>query len=346
MPARVLGCSRNMRAVVFPRAGGRQVKIRNPEQISWQRVLDGTSEAGVVARIRGRECCSGLTSVRPWSHQLALFRDNELVWEGPITTVKDSRLSSAITLSARDITEWASHRVIRAGYSFLGTAAADLSTIAAAAIRASFALDDPGVTSDLTVYPTGIVAERQVDADTTILAEDLSDLAQLGLNYTAVGRRWILFGDGSRIGNIGNLPATSFSGDIDLVWDGLNVANRVIVTGNAVRGVAEVDPGRYGVLESIVQADGVLDSASAAASARAVIAGTFPPEAVLTTTGSLRPDAPVTISQLVPGVLAVTAARGACQSITQRSRMESLQVDWTREGESVQPKFAPLPRVA
>lgn len=338
-----LGCSRQMQAVVrIAGATEQDTPLHDVSSAKWSRLLDGQGEAEVTVPIRNRSCCESFGDVRPWSHELALYRSGKLVWEGPIVIVDDSRTNSEISFTARDVTAWLGKRRIHFGYNY--TTATDLTTIAGQAVRDAIGPRDPDLLRHLIEYPAGVVAQRQVPANRVIALDEINDLARVGLNYTASGRAIILFSETVPLGNLGTLTDEHFQGGLNLQWNGLVAANDVVVIGEGVAGQFAVDGGAYGLLEAAVKSDGTIDQQAADSSARLYVGLSFPPPLIISanSSGVLRSRAPVVINDLIPGVQVTLVARGNCGSVTQNMRLEKLQVEWSDDGETVSVGFAPV----
>lgn len=345
---RVLGCSQSMQVRIQPQGGaGAKVTLLDPISVSWSRALDDTSEAEAVIPVRSLECCSVLSGVRPWSHELALVRDGVTVWEGPITHVKDSRGDGAITLSARDVTAWFTKRRIHYGYDYTGDPQ-DLSTIAVKAIRDGLALGDPNILRYLQVSPAQVSAERKVDPNTVLVDDEIRAMTTAGLNFTALGRAIYVFSQAQALTEIPGLTSKDFDGEVFLEWDGLSAVDDMVVIGEAVSGQYATEGGVYGLLEGVGKADGVLNGTAAQAAARVQVEGSFPPPLFIASgsVGALRSRAPVTIHDLIPGVVTTLTISGNCSHISQLMRLEKVAVTWEAGVEKVSPTFAPASRGA
>src|ERR1700755_3341416 len=62
-------------------SGGQEVTELDFTQLTWERKLNGISEATVQLTAG---CCGRLGDVWPWLHELAISRDGEEVWCGPV----------------------------------------------------------------------------------------------------------------------------------------------------------------------------------------------------------------------------------------------------------------------
>src|SRR5690606_28272131 len=115
-----LGCAETYSAAVHLR-GGRvlwtPLDTEGITALSWGRKLGDYSEASVTVAKKDlpRECLQRLADtvnetgritpgVHVWSHELSIYRDGRLVWQGPIIQPQESR--TEITLDARDALFW------------------------------------------------------------------------------------------------------------------------------------------------------------------------------------------------------------------------------------------------
>lgn len=117
---KTLGCAQEYRAAIHWRGGGRvygTVLVDELTEVEWGRTASEVSEAKVkLARAEmSPECCQMfggralpdgrvLGGVEPWIHELTLYRDAELVWQGPV--VKTTETREGITVEAQDVVGW------------------------------------------------------------------------------------------------------------------------------------------------------------------------------------------------------------------------------------------------
>src|SRR5688572_2357922 len=123
-----LGCAQSYTALVWywDRSIGKiryYTELTGITSLSWERVLDEFSEARIRFRPRlGDDCCGKLRpivdaqgqllepGIWPWAMELAIYRDGELVWMGPIfsidETVQPDESTDYIQITARDFLAW------------------------------------------------------------------------------------------------------------------------------------------------------------------------------------------------------------------------------------------------
>ncbi len=334
-----LGAGLNVSAVISTRGGRQQITGSSVlTSAEWTRTLDGTSTAVVELPVAGNRC-SELGDVEPWSHELALWRDQELVWAGPVTRVEDSRQERRVRIEAADVTAWLDHRICR-GYNTEG-APLELTEVARLMISAALAPDDPLVRQYIEQTPTTVTVERKVDPDSTYAMADLKALANLGLNFTTIGRRIVLFGPNRPLVDLPRLTSDNFTGDLELVTT-QDLRTSAVVVGDAHTGRFGGITDRYGLLEVLDRADGTLDQVALDKAAKTRVNGRPPLIIDTSQAGSLRRTAPVVLSDLIPGAVGEIAATGNCRSVLLLMRLEQLKVKWTPGGDDVQPTFVPL----
>lgn len=124
-PAGRLGCGQPA-AEVWTRGGGRLVlALPGITDVNWSRVLGDTSSGDVTLAgqtvTNDPACCEVLREIRPWKHELHIYRDNELQWCGPIVEMSTS--GDAVTLKARDVSAWLDHRFVHGSHIYGGQGA-------------------------------------------------------------------------------------------------------------------------------------------------------------------------------------------------------------------------------
>lgn len=332
----LLGCPDGYTAELRTRGGRRRVAtLGQVTGVTWTRTLSETSWATVTVKPRGRGCSAALDGAIPWGHELALYRDRELVWCGPLMDEPDD--GNTVTLSALDLSAWLGKRLVHDGYDTTGEPA-DLTTIAWGLLRDALSPDDPGVLQHVDARLTGVTAERWVDPETTMADADLAQLVALGLDWTMVGRRMVLFGRAESLGRIAHLYGRHFTGPLPSVRAGAGVVTRAVVQGGGVRGEAGGVHPVLGLLEDLVSSSTVESDEDAATLAAAHL---YTPTVLLSGTElRLTARAPVSIHQLVPGVVAaVSGAGAACRVTGTAAQLTKVTVEWSPTGESVSPTF-------
>lgn len=339
----VLGCAQEYQVLIASKEGI-QLGSLVPSQVTWTRVLDDFSECTIVVPVNP-ECCAVVADVHVWHHEIQLFRDGEYVWSGPIVNITGGR--DQVTIVARDLMALLDKRIIHQQICFAiacGTAAADLSTIGAAIINDALVVDGHNYIIEAT--PTGITGERLYSPGENAM-NVLQEAMRLGLDVTLLGRKFVLGASngGAPFGRTATLTSLDFLGDLQFEEDGLGLATRAITLGDGFVGVA-TSPGSdvngtdpyYGLLEYVSLDRSELNTqALANQGAAAIIAATYPaPTNLITPTNSqLSVNAPISISELVPGTITTIIAVDLCRPVQADMVLIEIEVIWDFEGEHV-----------
>lgn len=345
----VLGCCENYSILIASKEGLPLGELPVSE-CEFSRVLDDFSEATVVIPLASTECCSILNQIHTWHHELQLFRDGVYVWSGPIVNIKGNRTS--VTIVARDLFALIEKRIIHNQLCFALACAptppgapADLSVIATAIINDALIVDGHNYTIE--AVDCGFIGERLYQPGENAF-NALQEAFRLGLDGTVLGRKIILgaANGGAPYGRTAMLGCDDFLGDVSFEEDGLSTATRAITLGEGFVGVA-VAPGSdingehpyYGLLEYVsLDRQELNTQALADQAAAAIITATFPPpNNLVTPSGSrLAPTAPISIQELVPGVLTPIVADCLCRPASAVLVLQKLEVSWGPDGEAVQ----------
>lgn len=351
----VLGCVEQYSILVASKEGIPLGELP-VSQVEWSRVLDDFSEATVVVPLADPTCCGILNQIQVWHHELQLFRDGVYVWSGPIVNVTGNR--TTVTIIARDLFALLQKRIIHNQICFALACAptppgspADLATIATALINDALAVDGHGYTVDATLC--GQIGERLYQPGENAF-NALQETFRLGLDATCLGRKIVLgaANGGAPFGRSATLGCDDFLGDLAFEQDGLAAATRAITLGEGVVGVA-VAPGAdangehpyYGLLEYVSLDRQELNTQPLAdQAAAAIITATFPPPTnLITPTGSqLSPNAPISISELVPGTLTTVVVDCLCRDVQADLVLLKLEVSWGPDGEVVQVTYGSI----
>ncbi|WP_406321877.1 hypothetical protein [Streptomyces sp. NBC_00519] len=337
----VAGCGSHS-AVIVDRDGATISTAHVLTEVEWHRILDDTSTARIVVNPDG-DCCQRLGNVRSWRHRLVLYRDGEYVWDGPILQVEWSL--GKVEIFAADILAWLDRRVIHQDMTFTD---ADLSNIAESLIEDGFAPDDPGHTVQ-TIGKAGVTGSRRYIKDVGQTGDHLRDLAETGIDYSAIGKTIILLPE-THMQTVGRLSDADFPEGLIVAEDGTALATRWVVAGDDegdVLGTAGGSHDYYGLLERYVEQTSIPDDASAAAAAAAKLRTSLPvPVFIDTQQVTISPQAAIDVPKLVPGWCLDITSASTCRVVSQRLKITGVKVTEiggdgdTPGGESVQVQVA------
>lgn len=276
--------------------------VRKADSLIWGRRLSSTSQARITLRNLPIET---LRKPRTLWHELGLYRDKEFVWSGPITNKTIGR--DKMTLVAHDVSWWLTGRLpaqARRGKIDLATAVRRL-------------LDDshPGRAYEITApAASGVIASvDRVPEQYRFAHEELSTLAKLGLEWTAVGGEImagaVIGSDTPRQLRFPALNERAFVNDVDITERGDLAATDVVVIG-AAGAVATAAAG--GVDDAFrrwvrVMRPDVASEADLQRIADAELAARWPAPIIIEVPegSALSPDAKLGINHLIPGAVGV-----------------------------------------
>ncbi|GAA2945943.1 MULTISPECIES: hypothetical protein [Streptomyces] len=330
-----VGCSSHQAAII-DRDGAVVATADVLLSVEWARVLDDVSEAQVVIQPDG-DCCAAMSRVRAWRHKLAIYRDGQACWEGPIVA-PEWHADGTVQISAVDILGWMDRRTPHTDMRFV---ARELAEIAAWLVDDGFAPDDPGHTVEI-IAPTRIRGDREYQVDTGQTGDHLRDLASTGIDYTAVGSRILILPE-DHCARVGSLTDQDMPDGLVVVEDGLALTTRWVVHGaEGVRGEAGGVHPYYGLLEQVVEETSILDNASAAAAARSKLRASSPAPVFLDSQATtLSPDAAVDVRSLVPGWCVDVTTTATCRTISQSLKIVGVKVTEDDAGERVSVQLTP-----
>lgn len=362
---KTLGCAERYTATIEwmatttnPRPRSRLVQIANPVSVSWERRLDEPSEATVfVPRTSlDPDCCRKLGLVRPFQFEMSVWRDDDLVWQGPVYDVTFSK--DGVNIVARDMLQWLEFRWNHATWNWTG-APEDLGYASWYLIRDAVLLPDadPLLFSYVTYETIGVTTElsptSQGEIDTL---PQLREWASSGMDITTLGRAIIIKRERDAdeyVNDPVRLADRDFlNGNVQIRLPGADMATRVGVEGN---GTAALFPfpsagnANYGLVERKFKSESITVFADALSQAKARIGVMFPDRAefvVVPDDSRLMPDAPVTLDRLLCGERIDIYVQNFCRDLTRSMKLVRVSGIWTAEagesiGISVGPLFAP-----
>lgn len=354
VPVSNLGQGNNV-AVVQTRGGGQILGELPSSQLGWGRRLDDLSETNVTIPVSSMstQCCGLLADTHTWGHEIQVYRDGAESWVGPIVNITEN--GEGVQIRALDVLGFMVRRATRGRVNGAPVFAVDeaVDDVTEAFTLGGWDGADPNVLAYLEVLGagTGPLTQRDIPFVSAYYFDTLDQLGDIGVNFTTVGRRIILWPDTLTLGRVPTLlPSQHLSSDVTIVEDGMALSEVAIVTSdNGLWGVSTTpsfptsDP-FYGPVETITNIPGLATTQACEDAANSVRAQNFPaPVRLVIPDGStLTTDAPYSIGDLVPGVLMPVSHRGRCRSVAGDFILTSLQVTQTPEGETVQISVAPV----
>jgi hypothetical protein len=346
----VLGSGTNQ-AWIYQKGGTIPIApIVGPTSLEWNRLLNECSDAVVeIPTGQHGECCSIYGKLGTWGHELVVFRDDERVWEGPLTNIKWRR--GGVSLTAQDPLAWSKKRITSAK---LVTIQDYVEKQAWEMVAESLGDTLPDHFPNVTPYAqrlaatTGPVVTRDVALAGGMYYDQWLELAQAGAMFTFVGRRLLVWHSSYTMGVTATLlPASHMSGEVEIEEDGFGLGVRVgMVNDDGLLGFggpgSATDP-FYGLSDLLFSSDAP-DSATLAQIAITMQESTYPaPLLVNLPQGSvLSCDAPFSMGELIAGTLVpVKIDDGICKTVISTHQLTGVKVTQDAEGEKVAVTLAP-----
>lgn len=334
-----LGCDASYEVHVIDRGGAILAVLTDLAAVEWYRVMNATSPCRVEA-VANADCCAALGQIRSWRHSIAVYRDGEFQWDGPITSV--SWRQGTCTINAGDITAWLARRTPHERLIFGSINTVD---IAAALIRDGYNPDDPGHDVQILGRATvqGSRTYHRGIGQTLDWLTDLSDSG--GLDFTAVGRTIYVMPD-EFAPPVGTVTDDDMPEGLVVTEDGSQLATWWHVYGQDGSGVygefGIIDP-YYGLLEQSVQDTNIPDNLSAVNAARGLVQSSRDVSVYIDTQNvTLSPDTQVQLQHLVPGWSLDMVSEATCRRVAQRLKITGLHVLADGSGERIQVQVGPL----
>lgn len=317
----VVGCGTHS-ALITDRDGSVVTPVQVLTEVEWNRLLDDVSTARIVVTPDG-DCCERLGRVRSWRHYLNLWRNGRPVWSGPILQAEWSL--GKLEVSAIDVLGFLDRRVPHADIVFGDS---DLVDIAEWLIADGFEPDDPGHSVEV-IGKTRVRGGRAYQRGIGQTGDHLRDLAETGLDYTAVGSRILLLPE-THSATVGRLTDTDLPEGLKVAEDGTALTTRWIVAGDEegdVLGEAGGPHPYYPLLERYVEQTSITTDAAATAAARSRLRVSLPtPVFIDTQQVTISPSAAVDVPRLVPGWCLDIASQVTCRPVSQRFKITGVKV--------------------
>lgn len=317
-----VGCAAHSFAIV-DRDGGAVVTSGDLLAVEYNRLINDASDAKVTIGVTGVACCQQLGNIRSWRHLLNIYRGDEFMWSGPIVRVDWSSATCVVT--AVDIIGLLDRRVPHQSFDFHDV---DITQIAALLVDDGLAPDDPGHTTTV-IGPSGVLAGRVYEAAVGQTGDHLRDLADTGLDFTAVGNNIVILPD-DFADVVGHLSDEDMPEGVTVTEDGASLGTRQIVAGSEAGtpvGIAGGVNPYYGLLEIYTEQTTMADQAAANAAAAAKLKSNLGvPVYIDTQNVTLAPTANIDVSRLVPGWCVDISTDSTCRMITQRLKITGLSI--------------------
>lgn len=269
MSGGTLGCAQRYDAVVHWQGGKRQfAHLTGVTQVTWSRKLGDYSEASVqIAKgDLSHGCWQQIApqfdedgtllrpGVEPWAHELSIYRDHRLVWQGPIVSLVETQ--DAIEVEARDVLAWMDRRVVDLnleggspdGDKFRGETGTVIRNIFERTWPGSHEsnpYDNPGITEHARIddTPGKYTETERIWKGSRTVGDLVRDIVKNGVDLFTLGRKVFAVPDFYRIEHAPyRLTDDHLLGDIEVRKLGLDMATEAFVTGQSEGAGANAAP--------------------------------------------------------------------------------------------------------
>lgn len=361
-------------AMLYDRGGKTPIGSLGPlTRVQWSRDRDDISSAHVYIEQPNVECAGTLGLVEAGRCELVIFRNDDRIWEGPVTRIGFS--GSTVEIEARDVVHYVYRTIMRNEYDNRypnnGSVLDRMERVFTQELARKEALDPPiNVLPYLRILrstdpenPDAGTTARTLKYEMTVFEHLDAMAARGGIDYTTVGRSILLFDVHNPIGQTPPLTRNDFLGDVVISQYGMELATYAAITDGKGRwaDVGGTDP-YYGLVEILDTAfeEGVdndlmdeedeekepVTIGEMRSQAQRILSGRNPsPTNVRVPDGSsLNPNGNISLVDLVPGVWMPLWAEVPGRRLTQMQKLDRVEVEESAEvDEEVRVTLSPAP---
>jgi len=229
-----LGCGQ-LTAYLYDRGGQQRLyRFEAGAVVSadWTRVLSDTGSATLI--VDAALCdCDWLGRIRAVRHELVLYRDNQRVWEGPITRIAYSQ--TRVTIIAKDVSWWFHKRAVLRTF-----ATGNAVSLALGYAQQALVHDNPNARAFLqaNLNRGETITTAHNDADGYVI-DALDELVEAGIDWAVLGRRVFFWASVNPVGrtNLIRTP-TDLAAEVTVFEDGESLVTRAFATGGDTWGAS------------------------------------------------------------------------------------------------------------
>lgn len=373
-------CISRHRIMIHDRGAIRRIlQIVDVTSVKWGRTLSGVGVSKVI--IAGAACSRQADVLRKIDvnrHEMVVFRGNVRVWEGPIKQV--SWLSNRVEIASRDVFDYVNSTPLSKRWPNADGGGSSLMTTRVSQIM-NYELTTPynmtvGTGGAATVVavprwetidtPANILPFLDIRPSTTLLTRSdtsafemsvgahIDNLADGGLDYTAIGRKILFWDSDESIGKTRTLTEADFYGEVQVYENGVDYASVSHVSATqdaatpAIGNAGGSDP-YYGPWTKITPRadeegsdDPTQDELNTQARRNWRSSSQIPLEVVVPQGVGIRLNNTLQINDLIPGVQMPVIAMLNLRRISQMQRLVSVDVEETAAGETVSVSLQPF----
>lgn len=300
----------------------------NLDSVKWSREYCNTTSA--VATFTASAYIAN--QLEPWVHTMAVWRGDILVWFGIVRKVRAT--ATVLEVSAYDGSVYWGKRRTGQKRTYRNR---DAAAVAQDVITDAIGIDDPlQQVEGLTMQNSLIWMTMEVPVALKLVKDVMEDLEKQGLAWTFSAGRLIL-GPIPAQHTTNQITDEHWSADIEVIKEGGDVVTDCLTVGKGVYGFYANRTTATGVLQSINKADSLVRQEECDSESQRVVAeALYAPRSIVVPSNSrLMPTAPVTMDELVPGVLIPVSSRQTGITVGSTMALKSVTVTSDSKGENV-----------
>lgn len=296
--------------------------------VKWNREKNEVSQAEVEAVVSPAVA----DRLEPWLHTLTIYRDGLLVWHGIIVrTVAGSR---RVRIAARDGSVFFDRRRVPIGRTWFNH---DATQVMRTMVEDACGYQDAtGLVDNLAALESRIWVTSTYTPSECLVAEAVDDVVKQGLVWCVSSGR-LLIGPIGAQRRTGILSDHHLDGNVTVVKDGMETVTDAHITGKGVWGQWAAEESPLPLLQSLGKADGAISQEDCEEVARREVedASVTPRRLAMPSSARLLPTAPVSIEDLVPGVVVPVSSTQTGIRVASDMSVREVSVTADDGGESI-----------
>lgn len=303
-----------------------QFNLDQYQQLTWSREASQVTKATLTIPTPDDY---SIVQVQPWLHELTIWDmdRNALLWRGPV--IQNAVGRDQTTITAADTGVYMAKTRVPLTKSWDGAYPADVANELWSAM-----LDMHSITANpvVNVDPFGTPFDYTATRDLKMLNTIMDDLVKLGLRWTVVAGTPVL-GPQSLAPLAALTENDFFPGDLQLVADGSNTCNDILLLGPDALGRARVPMNGNLNLQGIATVDNVYSVSNVNKACQQYVRyNSLIRTSIGTNKVRLRPEAPLNVGMLIPSTRVTVEAFGVLNMV----EIDSLDVTVSSTGTDVQ----------
>lgn len=330
-PGSVLGLGEDLRVLLVSRGGTGIITELKPTSGRFTRALDKVSILEMSGTVNGtyeNPESSEWGQITPWVHEILVLRDGRDAWAGPVTDVQYD--FGSVNVQADDLARWWDRRIIPKDLKYKDM---DACQIFKGLHEAAMSVD-PIPNFDLVIQSKGNKITREyLYVQSTYTQDAMAELSRTDVDWTAYGRNVIVSGQeidaDPRFIITDDMwytpPRVHAKGNDQATYIMVNAKENIL--GIAIASQEYLD--YYGRIDKIYDEAAIENQHDADLAASSRLAVMKDPLYIESPQGaSLKPSAPISLAQLIPGMKIRIDSRATAKRVVGDFRLSGVDVNF------------------